>query len=714
MTKRRPVTVLSPDLPIGNKARHLRWLADHGVQVPRAWVVSSAGQVAAIELDRGLLYAVRSSSTTEDGDEFAHAGELLTELDVEAANVQESVVRVLLSGADAVIIQRMVQPEASGVSFSRNPVTGLSDVVIEAISGRGDALLARGRDPLRWVSRNGAFVEEPAEPAGLTAVVEQVVADTHRLAADFGPADLEWVWDGSEVWWVQIRPITAIDDVPLFSRRIAKDVLPGMIKPLVWSVNVPMVNRAWLRLFTEVIGPNHLQPEDLARAFAYRAYFDMRAIGDIFEMVGMPRDSLENLLGLPGAKGKMRPGVSALAKTPRMVGLAGRLATGKGRLERERSALHRSFESRASGKLETLTDSELTAEIDDLIRLGEAAAYLNIVVPLINGMVNRRLKKRLEAKGMEDLALPASATWDPAPRVVRLGDALRELGQERLAAATAGDLSALDDRSAELLAEVLEHHGYLSENNNDLSVPRWRDDPVSVVKFASASRPARRDHDVATLDIRTRRTVGRAARWAETREAVAATYAFGYGLLRPRFLEAGRRLTERGLIAQPEDAFYLTHGTVVGALVSGDEADLSPEAVRVRAEMEEVADLEMPEFIVGDEWVAESAEVSDRLVGVGVSRGRYRGTARYVGSFADADRLGEGEVLVVEYSDVAWTPLFSRSGAVVTAAGGILSHSAITARELGLPCVASVPSARRLDGRLVLVDGFAGTVFVED
>ncbi len=99
---------------------------------------------------------------------------------------------------------------------------------------------------------------------------------------------------------VQLRPITGLDDISVYSSRISREVMPGIIKPLVWSVNVPMVNRAWVDLFTEAIGPNDIEPENLAKAFAYRSYFNMGAIGDIFELLGMPRDSLELLLGTPG------------------------------------------------------------------------------------------------------------------------------------------------------------------------------------------------------------------------------------------------------------------------------------------------------------------------------------------------------------------------------------------------------------------------------
>jgi pyruvate,water dikinase len=71
-----------------------------------------------------------------------------------------------------------------------------------------------------------------------------------------------------------------------------------------------------------------------------------------------------------------------------------------------------------------------------------------------------------------------------------------------------------------------------------------------------------------------------------------------------------------------------------------------------------------------------------------------------------------GDVIVIPYSDVGWTPIFSRAGAVIAESGGMLSHSSIVAREYGIPAVVSVNHACQWirDGDLLAVDGFKGVV----
>ena len=70
--------------------------------------------------------------------------------------------------------------------------------------------------------------------------------------------------------------------------------------------------------------------------------------------------------------------------------------------------------------------------------------------------------------------------------------------------------------------------------------------------------------------------------------------------------------------------------------------------------------------------------------------------------------------MITKVTHPPWTPLFSIARAVVTEVGGMLSHTAIAAREYGIPAVVALPDATRRirDGQLVEVDGAAGTVRV--
>ena len=102
----------------------------------------------------------------------------------------------------------------------------------------------------------------------------------------------------------------------------------------------------------------------------------------------------------------------------------------------------------------------------------------------------------------------------------------------------------------------------------------------------------------------------------------------------------------------------------------------------------------------------------DVLQGSPGSPGTVRGPARVLRSLSEADEFQQGEVLVAETTAPPWTPLFATAAAIVTDTGGILSHSAVVAREYGIPAVVGTGKATMMiqDGQTIEVDGDKGLV----
>src|SRR5439155_10544399 len=97
--------------------------------------------------------------------------------------------------------------------------------------------------------------------------------------------------------------------------------------------------------------------------------------------------------------------------------------------------------------------------------------------------------------------------------------------------------------------------------------------------------------------------------------------------------------------------------------------------------------------------------------GLGVSAGVAVGPARVILP-GDALRLERGEILVTPVLDAALGPLLATAAGAVAEIGGMLSHGAVVARELGVPCVVDVKDATRFirSGERILVDGGSGRV----
>ena len=102
-----------------------------------------------------------------------------------------------------------------------------------------------------------------------------------------------------------------------------------------------------------------------------------------------------------------------------------------------------------------------------------------------------------------------------------------------------------------------------------------------------------------------------------------------------------------------------------------------------------------------------------KVKGIAGSPGVVEGIARVVASEAEFDNLQDGEILVCQMTNPAWQVLYGKIVAVVTDAGGTVSHPAVLAREYGIPAVVgtSVGNASSIKtGDRLRVDGTAGVV----
>ena len=121
-----------------------------------------------------------------------------------------------------------------------------------------------------------------------------------------------------------------------------------------------------------------------------------------------------------------------------------------------------------------------------------------------------------------------------------------------------------------------------------------------------------------------------------------------------------------------------------------------------------------PVTSAGGQPTPEAAEVEGEILlrGLGAAPGTGAGRARIVRELADADGLGQGDVLVTHMTAPDWVPLMRRSAAIVTDSGGMTCHAAIVSRELGIPCVVGTADAttKLRDGELITVDAAQGVV----
>lgn len=256
-----PLGNASDPAAFGRKAFNLALLAGAGFDVPPGYVLPAGAPAENLEAELAAAFrelggpaAVRSSAAGEDGAGKSFAGQFDSFLGVNAAGLRKAVDGCLASAANAraaaygaaggmaVIVQRMIDADVSGVAFSCDPVTGdRARIVIEAVRGLCEPLVSGrltpdhyelDKDGLRERDRKVAAQAEllAADPAGGTRTLPVPEALRHepklgpeqaalvaraalRAEALFdGPVDIEWALKDGALWLLQARPVTGLEE----------------------------------------------------------------------------------------------------------------------------------------------------------------------------------------------------------------------------------------------------------------------------------------------------------------------------------------------------------------------------------------------------------------------------------------------------------------------------------------------------------------------
>jgi pyruvate,water dikinase len=550
--------------------------------------------------------------------------------------------------------------------------------------------------------------------------------------------DLEWVYDGQQLYWLQVREITTLNQHNVYSNHISKELIPGIIKPLIDSINLPLVCSMWVRLISEMLGKTSVQAEDLAKSFYYRVYFNMGTLGQIFEQAGFPADSVETLMGIfpeDVQKPRMKPTLRTFLRMPRMSIFLLKMWLFAGQMQNAIPILEDKFRTFDYKNAHKLNENQILGEINRLYKTVQEAAYYNIVGPLLMAMYNQVLKRQLTNLGIEfstfDLMAGAKelTEYDPTFHLHRLHEQYKRIDpalQDQIRNCSFSEFEKIQgiNQFKHQVLDFLEQFGYLSDNGNDFSaIPRRESSDMVldlIVNFTPSTEDTSKKTGLNEINLRgiaRSRFIlfyQRAREFHLLRERISAVYTFGYGLFRNYYLALGSILVNKGLIDEPVDIFYL-RASQVKQLISGTKPDLDAHQVIAnhKADMERYADISLPTVIYGDELPPVSDDSLEKLVGVPTSIGHYTGKVAVVRGIYDFSKVQKGDVLVIPYSDVGWTPLFARASAVVAESGGLLSHSSIIAREYNIPAVVSVAGATRLpDQALVTVNGHTGEVII--
>lgn len=195
----------------------------------------------------------------------------------------------------------------------------------------------------------------------------------------------------------------------------------------------------------------------------------------------------------------------------------------------------------------------------------------------------------------------------------------------------------------------------------------------------------------------------------------------GFGMVRTMFTALGKKWHQLGLIVDPRDIFFLELAEIT--CIENMSVELKEVILDRKNEFEGYQKQSPPQsrfYTYGQDFsdayiysTDKLSEASDQLQGIGCCPGKVKGTARVIHHPSEAQSLN-GDILITTSTDPGWVTLFPSASAIIVERGSLLSHSAIVAREMGIPCIVGVEGLLRSveTGDELLMDGSTGDISI--
>ncbi|HAC62045.1 MAG TPA: pyruvate phosphate dikinase PEP/pyruvate-binding protein [Cyanothece sp. UBA12306] len=745
---------------VGAKAATLSYLKQLGYQVPDGWILVPGDDpqplLDYLEPTVEQPFVVRSSALEEDTQTSSAAGQYLTILNVtNTGELKAAILDCLNSynhphavqyrrdrgqteGGMAVLIQPQIKGVFSGVAFSRDPVNPLNNiVVVEALPGEAIQVVSGKITPEQY--RVEIYHEQETDVVKIQTldsaietsrdVPDHIIEKVAILARDIEdlyhgiPQDIEWSYDGQQLWLLQARSITTLQ--PIWTRKIAAEVIPGVIRPLTWSINRPLTCGVWGEIFSLVLGKraDGLDFNETATLHYQRAYFNGTLLGEIFLRMGLPPESLEFLTR--GAKFSKPPLISTLQNIPGLLRLLNKELSLEKDFSKDNQKIFQPLLKQLNQQsLSDLSSSELSARIERILLALKRATYYSILAPLSFAL--RQAIFKVSPEKLDNSYTPEISSLAALNQLANQIKSLIKIKDINDSNSLFNSLEN-DQEGQKIIAQfnqIIEQYGYLSDVATDIAVPCWKDNPQYVKEMLtqlvlnSANSPPKSNKDSLPKSFH-----NNIQKRLNLKGQVTIVYSQLLAQLRWSFLALAQNCKQKELLLEKEDIFYLIYQEINDNIIKKKPIETKEkiiEIVKKRKEKfknnQEMSNIPYivygnitPNLIISEPLSIKSKQ---QLKGIGASVGQVEGRIKIIKNLLSFPTIEANTIIVVPYTDSGWNSLLSSASGIISEVGGALSHGAIVAREYGIPAVMDVPHATQLlkDGQRVKIDGQQGIV----
>lgn len=741
-----------------------------------------------LSLKNDTFYAIRSSGLKEDLDNFSFAGQYDTFLNVKGLEeIEEKIIacyksmfsEIILSYLldreivvddlkMAVVIEKMVASEYSGICFTIDPVTGNDkEMLIEVAKGLGENIVSGKVKPEQyhydWY--NDLYKKNPQNKI----LTKKQVIEMGKIFSDimelFGyPCDIEFALCNDKLFILQARRITAIKYLgikDIWSTADFKDggVSATVCTPYMWSL-YEYIWEYTLRKF--ILDSKILKKADvnkkLGEMFYGRCYWNLSLVKQAMsQVIGYKEREFDSEYGIfinyEGDGDVTKVSIKSLINILRMF-----FASKKILNERNKKAnylkddlLNKYDEYKMMYDAADINDIEEVFKklIKDDYLYSESSYFWQIFINTIHQSIYKDslLKYVSESEYLTLLGsidnishlLPFYDMWDLS-RIIRNDEEASEFWNNQEVKVISKKINCKKYYMSDV-REIIDKYGYHSDKELDVTYPCYYEDVMPIIQsikdmvllgdeFSPLEDKKNGTEKYNEILERIKSNVSpkkfkkinnlvknmrKMLWWREEFRDISTRF---YYIIRIYTCLLGEHFYKKKIISTVDDIWYLKIDDIFAFLDKKiNKKELNNIIERNKKYYNSYRNY-MSENEIGSIFEGNNSlkDNDSSIQGLGANNGIKTGVARVIEDFDDIDRLQENDILVTKFTDTGWTSKFAILSGIVTEYGGILCHAAIVSREYGIPAIVCCHGAmsKIKDGDIITIDGTTGKVKIEE